>query len=240
MKLKRRSLLLALGTLLSTLLPAQISPEAQALIEAYNEATGGTEAKQAISSLIQIGTCEMPNEGITCQMTIYIRRPSSYAMIMEIPDIGTIQSAFEDGDAWENNSITGFRTLEGTELQQAAKDSVIFPETQIADYYQKATVGEARSDGMIPVLLIDHDGMEETWYFDPLTNYLVEVHQMLDAGVRGSYRIKATMRNYAPVGALMMPSEVETSTPAFSLINRVERTEINTDIPDYVFRKPQR
>ncbi len=239
MKLTIRFFVITLGALLPTLLPAQISPEAQALIDAYNEATGGTEAKNAVSTMIQLGTCEMANEGITCQMTIYLKRPKSYAMIMEIPDIGTIQSAFEDGVAWENNSITGFRTLEGTELQQAAKDSVIFPETDIEQYYQKGTVQEARSDGMIPVLLIDHDGMEETWFFNPLTHYLVEVHQVLDAGVRGSYRIKAKMQNYQPVGDLMIPMEVETSTPAFSLTNRVEQTEINTEIPDYVFRKPQ-
>lgn len=239
MNIKKLFIIAALATLGPTLISAQISPEAQDIVDAYNEATGGTEAKAAVTSMIQFGTCEMPEQGITGQMTIYMRRPNAYAMIMEIPDFGTIKSCFEDGVAWEDTSVTGYRTLEGTELQQAAKDAVVFPETNLAQYYQKATVGEARNDGMVPVLLIDHDGMEETWYFDPFTHFLVEVNQVLDAGVRGSYRIKVKMRNYTPVGDLLLPSEVESSTPAFSIINHVERTELNTPIPDYIFRSPQ-
>jgi hypothetical protein len=158
---------------------------------------------------------------------------------MDIPDIGTMKSCFTDGVAWEENPITGFRTLQGTELQQAGKDAVLFPETNMTAHYNQATLGELRSDGLVALHLIDKQGMEETWFFDPLTHFLVEVQQTLDAGVRGSYRVRVTTSEYLPVGDLMIPHIIETSTPAFKVLVNLQETRINAEIPEYVFKKPQ-
>ncbi len=229
----------AFWVVFSQLASGQISPEARAVIDAYNEATGGIEAKKAIRTLIHTGEWELKEQGIKGPMTVYYKHPGTVATVTEIPEVGTIRACITDGVAWEDNSITGFRNLEGTELQQATKDACLFPETKLEELYSKAVLNETRSDGLQPVLLIDKDGLEETWYFDPMTHYLTEIERVLDAGVRGSYRIKVKVGEYLPAGNVTIPHYSETSTPAFTMVTRFEKTEINTGIPDYIFKKPE-
>jgi len=238
MKHKIIPILIAIWASIATLLTAQISPEAKAIIDDFNEATGGISAKNSVNTMIQIGTWEMVGQNIKGPMTQYYKLPDSFVAMMDIPDVGTVKSCYTEGTAWEDNSITGFRTLEDTELQQAAKDSCLFPEAHIEDFYNRIMVQEPRGDGMLTLLLIDKDGFEETWYFDPFTHYLNEVHRVLDAGARGSYQITVKMTNYQPVGDLVLPHVIETSTPAFKVITRTEKTEINAEIPAYIFKRP--
>ena len=79
-------------------------------------------------------------------MTVYFKYPDSLSTVTEIPDVGTIRVCITEGTAWEDNSITGFRMLEGTELQQAVKEACLFPEIKISEHYAKATLQESRSD----------------------------------------------------------------------------------------------
>lgn len=218
---------------------AQISPAAQELVDKYIEATGGREAKQAITSLVQIGTWEYPEQGISGPMTIYYVAPDRMATVTEIPDVGTMRTCISGGIAWEDNSITGLRILDGTELEQAVKDAQMFPELKISESYVKATVAEPRKDGLIPVVFVDKQDLEEIWYFDPITHYIAEMEKVLDAGVRGTYRIKLKTSNYLPVGDLVIAHYTETSTPAFKITTIAEKTELNVEVPEYIFRKPE-
>ena len=229
----------AIGLTASQVASAQISSAAQELVDKYIEATGGREAKQAITSLVQTGTWEYPEQGISGPMTVYYVAPDRMATVTEIPDVGTMRTCISEGIAWEDNSITGLRVLEGSELEQAVKDATMFPELKIAETYVKATVSEPRKDGLIPVVFVDKQDLEEIWYFDPITHYITEMEKVLDAGVRGTYRIKLKTSNYLPVGELVIAHYTETSTPAFKITTRAEKTEINTDIPEYIFRKPE-
>lgn len=218
---------------------AQISPAAQELVDKYIEATGGREAKQAITSLVQVGTWEYPEQGISGRMTIYYVAPDRMATVTEIPDVGTMRTCISGGIAWEDNSITGLRILDGTELEQAVKDAQMFPELKISESYVKATVAEPRKDGLIPVVFVDKQDLEEIWYFDPITHYIAEIEKVLDAGVRGTYRIKLKPSNYLPVGDLVIAHYTETSTPAFKITTIAEKTELNVEVPEYIFRKPE-
>ena len=239
MRTRLLPLLAAIGVAASHVATAQISTEAQQLVDQYIEATGGLETKLAVTSVIQTGTWELPEQGISGPMTIYVQAPDSIATVTEIPDVGTMRMCVRNGQAWEDNSITGFRMLEDTELKQAIKDACMFPETKVGENYVKGTVSETRKDGTIPVVFIDHDGMEETWYFDPMTHYIVEMERVLDAGARGSYHVTVKTGTYLPVGDMMIAHYTETSTPAFRIITKVEKTELNKEIPGYIFRKPE-
>lgn len=229
----------AIGFVASHVATAQISPAAQELVDKYIEATGGLEAKQAIKSLIQTGTWEYPEQGISGPMTVYFDSPNRMASVTEIPDVGTMRTCISDGVAWEDNSITGLRILEGTELEQAVKDACMFPELKISENYVKATVSEPRKDGLIPVVFVDKQDLEEIWYFDPITHYIAEMEKVLDAGVRGTYRIKLKTSNYLPVGDLVIAHYTETSTPAFKITTIAEKIELNAEVPEYIFRKPE-
>lgn len=232
-------LLATIGVAASHVATAQISPDAQEIIDQYIEATGGLEAKQSVKSLVQTGTWEYPEQGISGPMTVYFVAPNRMASVTEIPDVGTMRTCISDGVAWEDNSITGMRVLEDTELEQAVKDACMFPELKLSENYQKVTLGETRKDGLISVVLVDHQGLEEIWYFDPITHYIAEIERVLDAGVRGTYRIKLKTGKYLPVGDLVIAHYTETSTPAFKITTTAEKIELNAEVPEYIFRKPE-
>lgn len=232
-------LLIPLLILLSPILAiAEISEEAQRVIDAYVEATGGFDNKSAVESIVFLGNYDMPMQGIKAPVTLYMKKPTKISMTIDMPNIGQIRSGYNGVKGWELNPIVGFRNIEGTELEQLHKQASIFPEVDIKSHYIKAIRMEDDKEGNIVLEMISKNKMRETWYFDPETDLLKKTKLMIDAGVQGSFPVTITVDEYQQVENVLLPFLTTTSNPAFSVSIKVDKIELNSEIADSLFDPP--
>jgi len=235
---RTQSTALIIALVFATQVIAQISPEAKSVIDKFVEATGGYESKNRVESIVYTGTYGMPMQGIEASITLYMKRPSKMAMTLEIPHIGQIRSGFDGEQGWELNPVTGFRLIEGSELEQLAKQSSLFPEIEIEKHYQTAERLEDDKDGKIILNMVAHNEMSETWVIDPETHFLISTRMMIDAGVQGSFPVNIEMMDYTEVDGIKLPFLTTTSNPAFSVEIMVDTVKFNAEIGDEIFQVP--
>lgn len=225
-------------TVLAHSVTAEITPEARAIIDAYNSATGGTEAKKKISKILYKGQWEMPQQGIKGSSHLWIENKKSFAMILDIPEFGTMKTCSSQGISWTKHPATGVQSLDKAQAQQMAKAAILFPEIEIDQHYESASVQESSDLDKSALRMIDKDGREETWVFDNKTSYLVEVKMAIDEGVRGSFNISSRYGDYREIKGVYLPNSISQMTPVFELNIVTEEIELNPDIPSDIFKIP--
>ncbi len=232
-------LLIPLLILLSPILAiAEISEEAQRVIDAYVEATGGFDNKSAVETVVFVGSYDVPKQGIEAYVTLYMKKPTKFSLILDIPNIGSIRSGYNGTEGWEQSPITGFRKIEGVELEQHIKQSSIFPEVNIKNHYIEASRIDDDKDGSVVLEMISKNNSRETWFFDPETNLLKKTKLTMDAGVQGSFPLTISMNDYRQVENVLMPFLTTSSNPAFSVSIKVDKIELNSEIADSLFDPP--
>jgi hypothetical protein len=237
----KRAALIAILTLSLGFMPAtaQVAPEAQAVLNAYIEATGGKSAKENVNSLRMIGRYKIEAQGIEAALTIQMRKPGLLSMNLEIPNVGQVRSAFDGEVGWEENPITGFRYLEGLELDQMRKQGVIFPELAVSTYYQTITRKDDAPDGRHVLHLISLNQEEETWFFDPLSHLLTGMRMSIDAGEQGAFPVDIDLGDYRDVSGMKLPFSTVTRNPAFSIAVLIDEMEVNGSLDESAFTAPQ-
>lgn len=230
---------LTLTTLsIATVCYGEVSPEARAIINAYNEATGGTEAKKAISRIHYQGQWEMPEQGIGGLSHLWIENKKSFAMILDIPGFGIAKTCSSNGMNWTEHPSTGVKSLDESQAQEMAKTSLLFPETEIDEHYKSATVQESSDLETSVLRMIDYNDRVETWIFDKKTAYLIEVKVAIDEGVRGSFTVSSKYGDYREIGGIMLPNSILQITPVFELNIITDQIELNPEIPGHIFEVP--
>ena len=222
----------------ATQLTSEITNEAEAVIQAFNEATGGLEEKLKIKNWVQMCRIKMLDRDVDEQLTYYQERPNKLATILDLPGGGRSHVGFNGEVGWDNSDRTGFVLIEGSELVKLAKDSVMFPETDIAKHYKIAERLEDRDDGTIVISLIDFDDHEEKWSFDPLSHLLVKKELMIDAGEDKIVPVVTKLSSYRKAGNVLVPFKQVTTNPAFGLILMIDSIQVNTEIPESIFEHP--
>jgi len=217
---------------------AEITPEARTIIDAYNSATGGTEAKNKISIIHYRGQWEMPQQGIKGSSHLWIENKKSFAMILDIPEFGTMKTCSSQGISWTEQPTTGVQSLDKAQAQHMAKAAILFPEIEIDQHYESASVQESSDLDRSVLLMVDKDGREETWVFDNKTSYLIEVKMAIDEGVRGRFTMASRYGDYREVEGVFLPNLISQITPVFEINITTEKIELNPEIPNHIFQIP--
>ena len=217
---------------------AEITPEARAIIDAYNTATGGTEAKEQISRVHFSGRWEMPEQGIAGKSELWIENNKSFAMFLDVPEFGTMKTLSTQGYSWTETPSTGVKKIDEESAPYTKRMSCLFPELDIDKNYQSATVQESSDLEKVALRMIDHDGQLETWIFDRKTSFLVEVRISIDEGVRGSFTVSSSYGDYREIGGIWLPNSIIQKTSVFELNISTEAIELNPIIPNHVFQLP--
>lgn len=238
MKIKLFSLFAALWLAAFSIAYSETTPAAQEVIDSFIVATGGAENKKEIESLVFTGSYNLPEQGIEAEITLYFQQPFRFSMILDIPNVGQMRSAYDGKTGWEMNDVTGFRLIEGSELEQLSRQATVFPELYINDNYKSADRIEDRDDGKIVIELVTNNDFTETWIFDPETHLLIEIKSTIDAGAQGSFPITNRLYDYKSVGNILVPFKTVSSNPAFSLEIQMKNVQLNTEIPAHIFEKP--
>jgi hypothetical protein len=129
---------------------AQDLPDANALIAAYVEASGGADRFEGASSVTR-GTVSMPAAGIEGQFVLVQIYPDRMRMDVEIPGIGEILSGYDGENGWSLNPMMGPMVLSGAELEQTREQASIAASLRDPSMVPgRETVEDAEYDGPSP------------------------------------------------------------------------------------------
>ena len=241
-KLLRWSLPLSLAAslLLSTShVTAEISEQAREIMEAYNQATGGTEAKKGIERIHYSGRWEIPDREIEGPCNLWIEEGEKVALLIDIPDLGTIKNCYVDGIGWVEHPQMGAHQMDERQANQTLQSALIFPEANIDKYYQSGEVQESPDPSTDVLRLIDYNGDAQTWVFDKNTFLLKETTIVIDEGVRGSFKTVQRLDNYREIKGILYPLSLVWKNPANELHVELSEIELNPVIPGHIFQMPE-
>jgi hypothetical protein len=98
-------------------------PAASDVIARFVAAIGGRDAVMRHNSIRSSGTFEMPSAGVKGQVVLVQAKPDKMSMVMTVPGMGEILTAYDGAAGWAVNPMQGPRLLEGKELDQMREDA---------------------------------------------------------------------------------------------------------------------
>ena len=244
-----RSLLLPLTALLLTyplLLaekPATADPKAHAIIDKFIEASGGKEAFEKIKTRVAEGSMSMEAQGINISIKLSQKAPNMVHMEQEIKGLMKGQQGYDGKKGWAEDSLLGFRELEGAELEQIKRESNIRRELNLKTDYPTMKLLPEEKDGDKTLSVIEattKDDRTETWYFDQSSGLMVKMKQKMSMGPQGELDVTITLEDYKEVDGIKIPMTSNVSNPAFTGVLKMTSVKHNVDVDDILFAGPKK
>ena len=165
-------------------LVAQDLMSAESIIERSIQAAGGADALKAITKRISKCSMEMPAVGLKGPMVLHQKAPNLYRMLMTIPNTMKSEGGFDGTVAWEVNSMTGSRIIEGDERLETVRSMDFHGDLNWKDYFSSAkTVGkeDVKGRSAYKVLLTKNTEGEVTRYYDAETFHVIREDRVSDS-----------------------------------------------------------
>jgi hypothetical protein len=238
-----RKSILALASL--GLLWAQTSgttpPKAEALLDAYVEATGGKAAYQALRSQRIMANVEFVGQGIQGKSVTITGASGDSLTTLEIPGAGKILSGTKGGVSWESSAMQGPRLRAGEEKIQNARMTDLGGPSKWREHVEFAEVaGEESVEGVacwkIRTRTKGVAGDDFTWV-DRATG-LVKKAQMKTKSQMGEIPVETFIREYRKEGGILIPVRTEQKVGPMTIRTSVESVETNIDLPANAFDYP--
>jgi len=215
-------------------------PSVDQIIDKLIESSGGKAAMEKITSRHIKGTFELPAMSASGSLEMHAKAPNKVAMIIDIPNFGVIQQAYDGKVAWENNPMAGMREITGAALAARKRDAEFYKETKLKELYKTLTVkGKqkvAEKDAYI-VEAVPAEGSAEKMYFDVETGLLVRTDAERE-GPEGMVSVEIYFENYKEVDGIKMPFTIRQVMPNMAILIKFDEIKHNVEIEDAKFAKP--
>lgn len=202
------SRLAAAALLVAVAAPASAQlPDAQGLIDRYEEVTGASSNPyEGISSIRTSMNMSNPAQGMAIDMQIDAVLPDKFVMRMTIPGMGEIRSGYDGAVGWSIDPMQGARVLQGPELEQmkAQADNIANPGIG-GDLASAETTGESEVDGKKcwVVKLTQNSGEVADACFDAESGLLLR-----QTVSQGGVEVESLFQDYKKFGPVMMPARI--------------------------------
>ena len=209
---------------------------AEDLIQAHLKAIGGVEANKKHTSRLIKGSLQIPEQGISAEITIRAKAPNLLRTELEIPGVGKIVEGFDGKAAWSDNPFTGAAVKPADQQGQARRQAEFYRDVELLTRFDNWTLkGKESVDGK-PVHVLEgkskDDGAMETIYLDEATHLMVQM-KTRDAGASATTRLG----DYRWVDGVRFPFSIEVDAGpvgAFSL--RVTEVKHGVELDEKLFR----
>jgi hypothetical protein len=225
--------LTAVAVLVAASLPAaaqqgpSVTPEARAIVERHEAATG---SKEGVTSVRATGTIAMPAQGITGTVDIQSAPPNKMIMKAVISGIGTIESGFDGERGWTVDPIMGPSLLTGKQLDQARFDSAFEQRFLDPARYKSLTVaGIETFDGRKAhrIDAVDANGDKSAEYFDVETGLHTGSVSTRETPM-GPVEVTSILRDYRKIESTLQPHQLVQKMMGVEQIITLEKLELNT------------
>lgn len=207
-----RHLRQALAALVLTAVAAPVAaaqglPDAKDLIQRYAEAIGG-DAWKKYKSAKMVARLEVPSQGMSANIEAMNVFPTHYAMKMEIPGMGFIQSGYDGTTAWMKDPMMGPRILQGMEADQVAEEAE--PEAALRTstrILSSETVEKTTMNGQ-ECYRVKHEWKSGRTTFDcfALSNGLLIASTAKQASAMGEMEVTTLLSEYKDFGGIKRPT----------------------------------
>lgn len=229
---------------------AEPLPAVDEVLDKYVQALGGKARIEKMTTLVMEGPrieSSGSNPPSTTAMQFYRMSPDKLMMIMTTPE-QTITQAFNGTVGWRkfNDRIS---QMSAADLMGARRDANFFKDIELKPQYAKlATVGKERIAGretyVLEGTLTDDSpqkkvfGIEtEKLYFDMQSGLLIR-RAMFYRTPLGQLPEVTDYEDYRKVKGIMMPFTVRLTRPPFVYLQKFNKIELNTSLPDKHFDVP--
>jgi zinc protease len=220
--------------------PADEAKSADAILEAYIEATGGKSAYDQIRNRIVDVSLEIDGTGITMNGTVTSARPNLSHTLFESDMIGRVEKGTDGKTVWANSTMTGPQIVEGAEREFALREGALDKFVHWKKLYASAkAAGIEECDGRPchKVQLTPKTGKPQALYFDTQSSLLVRLDMTVDTGM-GSVPVETVISDYREVEGILLPHTVKVI--AAGQVRTITTTSVrhNVELPADLFGPP--
>ncbi len=232
----------AAGVLAGVEVRAQAAPpEGASLLDGHVKASGGRAAFDRLTTRVAKARTDVTGANVSMAATMWAARPNRALTVVESDLVGRIERGFDGTVGWELTTTAGPRVLEGSELDDAARDNVFDGLASWRDWVAKVeTQGAAVVDGRPAwqVLLTPKVGSARTYYFDQASALVVEVEIVVRTAA-GDVPVASFASDYRDVGGVLMPYRLRQVAAGRELVTTFESITHNVEIPAGRFDLPK-
>ncbi len=215
-------------------------PKGDEILDQYVKATGGKDAYQKVSNRVVRGWLDMPAQALKGTIEAYKARPNLSYEVVEIAGMMRHERGTDGKVAWERQSMTGTRLLEGEELEQFMREAVFDSDVLWRKLYKKAeTVGVEDIDGKpaYKVELTLKGDEKMTAYYDTKSNLLVKSVMMVKSPMR-EMLVETYISDYKKVGDLLIPHKQRQVVMGMEQVRTFDSVEVNAKLDKNRFALP--
>jgi len=213
---------------------------ADAILEAYIEATGGKSAYDRIRNRVVDVSLEIDGTGITMNGTVTSARPNLSHTLFESDMIGRVEKGTDGKTVWANSTMTGPQIVEGAEREFALREGALDKFVHWEKLYASAEatgIEECDDRPCHKLQLTPETGQPQTLYFDAETSLLVRLDMTVDTAM-GSAPVETVLGDYREVDGILLPHTVKVK--AAGQVRTITTTSIrhNVELPAGLFGPP--
>ena len=234
---------LCLATVALAEKPVAADPKAHAIIDQFIKASGGEDAFKKVKTRVAEGQMSMPAMGMKMKIKLSQKAPNKAHMKQGIEGLMSGTQGYDGETGWSEDSLQGFRKLEGAELMQLSRESNITRELNLkTDFPGMKLLPEVEIDGkkVSVIEATSKDNRKEIWYFDQESHLMVKIEQKMTLGPQGEIDVTIILKDYKEVDGIKLPMTSEVKNPAFTGILTLSSVQHNVEVDDSLFASPQK
>lgn len=223
--------------------PATADPKAHAIIDKFIEASGGIDAYKKIKTRVAEGEMSLPAQGMKISLKLSQKAPNKVHMEQEVKGLMNSKQGYDGTNGWAEDTLLGFRKLEGPELAQLTRESNINRELNLKEDFPTMKVLPDAKMGDEAVSVIEaetKDGKKETWYFSKDTHLMAKMEQTMSLGPQGEIAVTILLKDYKEVDGIKLPMTSEVENPAFKGVLKMSSIKHNVELDDKLFVAPEK
>lgn len=215
-------------------------PTVDQILDKYEQAIGGRQAVEKITSRVAKGTFEIPAMGLTAALETYAKAPNKALTIQNFSGVGEAREGYDGKIAWSQDPMTGLREKSGAELATTVRESDIHAEIKTRQLYPKLELKGKEKVGdreTYVILATPAEGAPVKMYFDTQTGLMARTDRDIDTP-QGQFHVVITMEDYREVDGVKTPFTARLESPMGSMVIKMTEVKHNVAIDDAKFNKP--
>ncbi|MGA8231187.1 MAG: hypothetical protein WB795_06875 [Candidatus Acidiferrales bacterium] len=220
--------------------PAEVDPQASAILDRYVAAIGGRDAWAKYSSRVSKGTIEIPAMSMTGTVEVSEKAPNKMRSVVSIGET-PFQQGFDGVIGWADDPQNGPRLLQGRELEELKRDAEYARPLNLRTLYSQIKfVGKEKlGDREVQVIEVSSPQTgSEKMYFDSQNSLLLRVVANR-AGPDGNNSVESMLDDYADIDGMKLPMTVHQTAGSTSYVVHLTSVKHGVDIPDSTFTAPE-
>lgn len=227
---------------------AEIDAAAKKVLDRAASLTLGPFAKdRSLKAIRMTGRMVMAAQGIDAPLSVVIDHKGRQVMTLEIPGFGVMRSGITGDLGWSFNEMMGPAIMSQEELEQQRAQADLY-----ADLDWGARASKIVHAGEVEITLPDstkrschklvmtmRSGTEETHFYDVETGLRLQSSMTQLVPGAGSVPITTTYTDYREISGMQQPFLTTVRVGPQSQEMRVERFEVNPQLPEDTFEVPE-